>query len=130
VTVGQRLKEERKRLGFTQSALAVIGQTTRKSQIDYENDTTQPKSGYLAAIARLGADVQYIITGQKNPTALSADEEELIAHFRAAPLAVKAAAIGALQGAAATMKMERNVNIGAINALGGHVMGNMTVING
>lgn len=36
------------------------------------------------------------------PEVLSADERELLTLFRAAPLAVKAAAMGALQGAAST----------------------------
>jgi len=118
VTIGRRLKEERNRLGFTQPALAAVGETTKKTQIDYENDATQPKAGYLAAIAKLGADVQYIITGQRSAAALSVDEEELISRFRAAPLPVKAAAIGALQGAAGAIGMSaihvgRSVNINA-----------------
>jgi len=114
VTIGQRLKEERKRLGFTQSAFAATGQTTRKSQIDYERDTTQPKAGYLAAVAKLGADVQYIVTGQPGSTVLSAVEEELLTRFRSAPWGVKAAAMAALQGAEealVTMKTGNQLNI-------------------
>jgi len=62
-SIGERLKEERVRLGFSQPAFAGLAETTKKSQIDYEKDLTQPKAGYLAAVARVGADVQYIITG-------------------------------------------------------------------
>ncbi|MBB4819260.1 transcriptional regulator with XRE-family HTH domain [Pseudomonas alcaligenes] len=91
MTIGERLKEERERLGFAQPAFAGLAETTKKSQIDYEKDSTQPKAGYLAAIAKVGADVQYIVTGVRSSAALSSDEEQLLSHFRAAPIAVKAA---------------------------------------
>lgn len=65
LTIGQRLREERERLGFTQPAFAELANTTKKSQIDYEKDVTQPKANYLASIAEAGADVNYIITGNK-----------------------------------------------------------------
>ncbi|AYO54934.1 XRE family transcriptional regulator [Acinetobacter wuhouensis] len=65
MTIGQRLKEERERLGFTQPSFAELASTTKKSQIDYEKDLTQPKANYLASIAEAGADVNYIITGKR-----------------------------------------------------------------
>jgi len=70
VTIGERLKEERERLDFTQPAFAGLAETTKKSQIDYEKDLTQPKAGYLAAIAKVGADVQYIVTGERRGSGL------------------------------------------------------------
>lgn len=101
---GERLREERERLGLTQSQMGELAGVTKKSQINYEKGERHPDSVYLAAIAAAGADVLYILTGQRNPAApahrLTPDEQELLALFRAAPLAVKAAAIGALQGAA------------------------------
>lgn len=68
VTIGQRLREERERLGYTQPAFAELASTTKKSQIDYEKDLTQPKAGYLASIAEAGADINYIVTGNKTET--------------------------------------------------------------
>lgn len=65
MSIGQRLREERERLGYTQPAFAELANTTKKSQIDYEKDITQPKAGYLADIAQVGADINYIVTGQK-----------------------------------------------------------------
>lgn len=100
MTIGARLKEERERLGFTQPAFAGLAETTKKSQIDYEKDLTQPKAGYLAAVAKVGADVQYIVTGIRCPGALSDDESELVARFRKAPLAVKASALAGLAAGA------------------------------
>ncbi|MDF3932957.1 helix-turn-helix domain-containing protein [Pseudomonas citronellolis] len=95
MSIGERLKEERERLSFTQPALAAIAGTTKKSQIDYEKDLTQPKAGYLAAVARIGLDVQYVVTGERAAGSLTPDEQELLANFRAAPLAVKAAMMAA-----------------------------------
>ncbi len=100
--IGGRLREERERLGFNQTDFGAIGGVGRKSQFNYEENERQPDSSYLEAIAAIGADVRYIITGEREgpaPEALSADERQLLALFRAAPLTGKAAAIGALQGA-------------------------------
>lgn len=65
VTIGERLRHERERLGFTQPVFAALAETTKKSQIDYEKDLTQPKAGYLAAISKVGADIQFVITGER-----------------------------------------------------------------
>ncbi|WP_227510923.1 XRE family transcriptional regulator [Acinetobacter bereziniae] len=73
MTIGQRLREERERLGFTQPSFAEIAGTTKKSQIDYEKDLTQPKANYLASIAEAGADINYIITGERVKKSLNSD---------------------------------------------------------
>lgn len=103
MTIGKRLKEEREKLGFNQTDFAAIGGVGRKSQFNYEDDERKADTAYLSAIATVGADVRYIITGDRNgpaPEVLSSDERELLALFRSASLTGKAAAIGALQGAA------------------------------
>ncbi|HFF2123535.1 TPA: helix-turn-helix transcriptional regulator [Pseudomonas aeruginosa] len=125
VTIGERLKEERERLAFTQPAFAAVAGTTKKSQIDYEKDVTQPKAGYLADVARLGVDVQYVVTGVRSVAALSSDERELLALFQAAPLAVKAAAIGALREGGGHVSVQTNVH-----APGGNAAGRDLTING
>ena len=66
VTIGERLKLERLRLGLTQPQLAAIGLTTKKSQIDYEQGNSYPKASYLAAVSQFGVDVNYIITGERS----------------------------------------------------------------
>lgn len=97
----ERLLAERERLGMSQQALADAAKVTMRSQRNYEKGDRFPDAVYLAAIASVGADVRYIITGERDapaPEVLTADERELLALFRAASLSVKAAAIGALQG--------------------------------
>lgn len=65
MTIGERLKEERDRLKLSQPALAEAAGTTKKTQIDYEKDKTQPKANYLAKVAEMGVDVAYVITGMR-----------------------------------------------------------------
>lgn len=130
MTIGKRLKEERERLGFNQTDFAGIGGVGRKSQFNYEDDERKADTSYLAAIADAGADIRYIVTGLREgpaPEVLSADERELLALFRAAPLAVKAAAIGALQGGSSPSKGQKQINIGANH---GHVIDGSVVNNG
>lgn len=57
-----------------------------RSQRNYEKDERFPDAAYLAAIAAAGADVRYIITGDRDgppPLALSTDEQVLVDGYRA-----------------------------------------------
>ncbi len=104
VSIGTRLREERERLLLNQTAFAAVGGVTKKTQMLYESGERFPDAKYLAAVHAIGCDVRYVVTGLRDippPATLHADEQELLELFRAAPLAVKAAAIGALQGGSA-----------------------------
>ncbi|MDF0606651.1 helix-turn-helix transcriptional regulator [Neisseriaceae bacterium TC5R-5] len=72
VSICKRLREERERLGFNQTDFAAIGGVGRKSQFNYEEGERQPDAAYLAAISTTGADVQYILTGQRQGQGLGA----------------------------------------------------------
>ncbi len=85
--IGERLREEREKLGFNQADFAAIGGATRKTQYNYETGERAPDGGFLAAIAAAGADVQYILTGIRSgnaPGAVVLDREEtiLVDHYR------------------------------------------------
>ena len=60
-----RLREERVRLGYNQTDFAAVAGTTQRSQTVYETGKRSPDLEYLAAIATVGADVQYIATGKR-----------------------------------------------------------------
>lgn len=92
----RRLKEERKRIGYTQSELAVAAGITPKSQGVYESGKVSPSSEYLEKIFEQGIDVQYVITGIRSDVALKPDEREMLELYRKAPLSVKHAAYAAL----------------------------------
>ncbi len=93
MTIGDRLKEERQRLGVNQTDMAALAGTTKKSQIDYEKGISFPNASYLAAIAGAGADVRYIVTGDRDapapPPPLSAEEQLLLNGFRALDAATR-----------------------------------------
>lgn len=96
-----RLISERERLGLNQDQMAAAGGVKKRAYCYYESGERVPDAAFFAGAAKFGADIRYIVTGEREgppPEVLSADERELLALYRAAPLAVKAAAIGALQG--------------------------------
>ncbi|WP_068634923.1 helix-turn-helix domain-containing protein [Thauera butanivorans] len=76
--IGTRLREERERLGLTQDALGVTPQSQRK----YEKGESTPGADYLAMFAALGADVLYILTGQRTVGELAPDEAALLDNYR------------------------------------------------
>lgn len=125
MSIGFRLKEERERLGFTQPEFGGVGGVQKLAQIKYEKGERFPGADYLAAISKLGTDVQYIITGHRSAEALSTDEIELLARFRAAPLAVKSAVIGALLGAAGATQLKKKTQV---SAQGGKAAGRDMII--
>jgi len=84
-SIGERLLEERERLGLSQPALADACRVTMRSQRNYEKNERFPDAAYLAAIAAAGADVRYVITGDREgppPLALSPDEHVLLDGYR------------------------------------------------
>lgn len=115
INIGARLREERERLGLSQLAMGEIGGVKKLAQLKYEQNESSPSGTYFAAIAKMGADVQYIITGMRATAALSSDENELVRLFRAAPFAVKASTMAGLAagGASASKETVKQVNVTA-----------------
>ncbi|WP_418648871.1 helix-turn-helix domain-containing protein [Thauera butanivorans] len=66
MNVGERLREERERMGLSQEAMGAIGGVKKLAQFNYEKGERAPDSTYLAAIAAAGADVLYVLTGQRS----------------------------------------------------------------
>lgn len=101
-TFGDRLREERERLGVSQAALGELGGVRKQAQLKYEGNARQPDSAYLGRIARYGVDVLYLLTGQRAdsnhsrandlPSApkLSDGDRILLDNFHAAPAQVQA----------------------------------------
>ena len=96
--VGERIKEERERLGFNQSDFAALAQATRKTLFNWESGTAAPNATVLAAWAAHGLDVLYVVTGQRAggaaapppPRAVSEGDRILLENFHAAPAQVQA----------------------------------------
>lgn len=99
-TIGERLRAERERLDFSQAAFGAIGGVAKRAQIRYEQGERSPDADYLAAVAKVGVDVRYVVTGErKGPVSVKLTEEEaaMLASWREAPKPVRRAALGALQ---------------------------------
>ena len=67
---------------MAQPTLGMIGGVGKHSQINYEAGKRHPDAKYLCEIASVGADVLYILTGQRNepvePLVAPLDEPRLI----------------------------------------------------
>lgn len=61
---GERLREERERIGLNQTELAEMGGIKRMAQGQYEHEIRSPTVRYLAAVAGAGIDVQYLLFGR------------------------------------------------------------------
>ena len=62
---GDRLRDVREAMGLSQQDLADLCGVTMRSQRNYEKGERNPDSVYLAALAAAGADVLYLLTGQR-----------------------------------------------------------------
>lgn len=65
IEIGLRLKEARTQLKMTQKEFSTIAGVTDAAQVNYEKGNRKPDTQYLSNIAKLGCDIQYIITGVK-----------------------------------------------------------------
>lgn len=63
---GQRLKEERERLGMSQTQFGEIGGVARLAQRQYESEATSPTIRYMTAIVEAGVDANYVLFGIKS----------------------------------------------------------------
>lgn len=88
-SLGERLRGERDRLGMSQQELADECGVTMRSQRNYEKDERQPDASYLLGLARAGADVMYVLTGERSApdkaAHLPADEQLLLEAYRGLP---------------------------------------------
>jgi transcriptional regulator with XRE-family HTH domain len=72
VSISKRLKEERNRLGMSQTKFGEIGGVTKKTQMLYESGDRMPDAVYLRRIACIGVDVQYIVIGLPSANLMNA----------------------------------------------------------
>lgn len=99
-SIGERLREERDRLGRSQADLASVGGVGRRAQTYYESGERSPDAAYLGRVAEIGIDVQYVITGVRSSSALTPDERVLMERYRASATPLRDAALRVLLGGA------------------------------
>ena len=79
---GERLAEERLRLGLSQAQMAALGGVALRTYSNYETGISEPGVKILANWHEAGADAMYLVTGQHVSAFLSAEEDLLIAGMR------------------------------------------------
>ncbi|KGE07950.1 transcriptional regulator [Burkholderia gladioli] len=83
ISIGNRLKEERMRIGLSQAEFAALGGLGKQAQLNYESDARSPDANYLAALSKVGVDVLYVVTGERAQGGpMPDDEAELLDGFR------------------------------------------------
>lgn len=116
MSVGNRLKEERKRLGLTQEAIGLACGVAKRTQILFEQDAHVPGGAYFAAADELGMDITYVLVGRRDR--LTEADADLLDTWRNASAPARAAALAALGGispaatAAAPRTTFENTSIG------------------
>lgn len=83
--IGDRLKEERERLGLNQTDFAALAGASKNTQYNYEKGERSPDANYLLAAAVQGVDVLYVLTGARAPApgeGFSGEEVELVNRYR------------------------------------------------
>ncbi|WP_093121337.1 helix-turn-helix domain-containing protein [Variovorax sp. OK605] len=95
LSIGARLREERERLGMSQTAFAEMGSVSLRAEQDWERGNSAPKADFLAVAASQGVDVLYVLTGQYTPVAggtLNAEKRALLDNYENADEEGRAAA--------------------------------------
>jgi len=109
MSIGQRLKEERERIGLSQEQLGIVGGVKKLAQFRYENGDTYPNAQYLTEVVKIGIDVNYVLFGVRSNAELTSEEQQLLETFRAAPPAVRQFMLGGIASSTG-MKIEGNHN--------------------
>lgn len=65
MSIGDRIRDERERLGYTQQEFAHLAGASKNSQFLWEKGSAFPNAKVLEAWARAGADVLYILTAER-----------------------------------------------------------------
>ena len=83
--LGSRIKSERLRIGMQQIDFAEACNVSRGGLLKWEKNESAPNAQALAAMARLGVDVLYVVTGQRQgatEATLAPEEKALLAAWR------------------------------------------------
>ena len=83
--VGERLREERERLGLNQTEFGALLGVSRGTQKNYEQGANSLDLRYVAALEDCGVDAAFVLTGRRSTPlgqVFSTEEETLIKQYR------------------------------------------------
>ncbi len=78
MSLAERFKTERERLGLTQPRVAVLTGVGKTTVINWEKGQSSPTAAQLAALADAGMDVLYVITGERSSAQPAHDAAEQV----------------------------------------------------
>lgn len=85
-SLGERLKAERERLGYTQPEFAELVGASKRTQIGWEQGRSVPDANALAVWFAEGLDVGFVLSGKRSDVATSRhlppDEQLLVEAYR------------------------------------------------
>lgn len=116
MSIGERLREERTRLGLNQAQLGEVGGVQKQAQLKYEKGERHPDAQYLAAVAAKGVDVLYVLTGK--PVGAPASAPAVTSYERATVVPLPANEHGGL-----TWRQILAIAIDELNAAGKRLPG-------
>lgn len=76
--IGKRLHEERRKLGLTQADCAKACDVASRTYHTYEAGTATPNAESLSNLYEAGFDVLYVVTGMRNVSQLSDEQQALL----------------------------------------------------
>lgn len=83
MSIGERLREERERMGLSQPKFAALASTTKQTLFSWESGKTAPDGFQLSVLAESGVDIQYVLTGHREVgVPVDAAEQALLESYR------------------------------------------------
>ena len=85
IGIGERLRNERKRLGLQQPVIMAHLGAAKKTIINWENGQSSPSADQIASLVEIGFDAIYILTGVRSQpveSTLSQRENAVLEHYR------------------------------------------------
>ncbi|AQZ95542.1 helix-turn-helix domain-containing protein [Halopseudomonas phragmitis] len=120
--IGERLRSERERLGYSQTKFAELASASKHAQINWEKGVAAPNALALNAWAKEGVDILFVVTGVKQAPAptqgLPADEQLLLESYRALPAIKKKTLLADLLTGVAAKKSSRSPKADGVSVTG------------
>lgn len=80
--IGDRLREERKKLDLSQREFSKLAGVTAQAQFKYEHNKILSRANYFVNINSIGIDVNYVLFGVKGELVRNEEERKLLHLFR------------------------------------------------
>ncbi len=78
MSLAERFKTERERLGLTQPRVADLTDVGKTTVINWEKGQSSPTAVQLSVLAEAGLDVLYVVTGERTSAQPAADAAEQV----------------------------------------------------